>query len=56
MSPQEYYHKATGTAFHLFPCSSNTVSPWYNRSGWLGVKHQFTYLLQHCELPSAFPL
>ena len=20
-------------------------SPWYNRPGWLGVKHQFTYLL-----------
>ena len=20
-------------------------SPWYNRTGWLGVKHQFTYLL-----------
>ena len=21
------------------------VLPWYNRSGWLGVKHQFTFLL-----------
>ena len=21
------------------------VSPWYNRTGWLGVKHQLTYLL-----------
>ena len=21
------------------------VSPWYNCPGWLGVKHQFTYLL-----------
>ena len=21
--------------------------PWYNFTGWLGVKHQFTYLLQH---------
>ena len=20
------------------------VSPWYNRTGWLGVKHQLTYL------------
>ena len=20
------------------------VLPWYNRTGWLGVKHQFTYL------------
>ena len=20
------------------------VSPWYNHTGWLGVKHQFTYL------------
>ena len=22
-------------------------SPWYNRTGWLGVKHQFTYLLHN---------
>ena len=22
-----------------------SVSPWYNRTGWLGVKHQLTYLL-----------
>ena len=21
------------------------VSPWYNHTGWLGVNHQFTYLL-----------
>ena len=21
------------------------VSPWYNHPGWLGIKHQFTYLL-----------
>ena len=21
------------------------VSPWYNRTGWLGVKHQLAYLL-----------
>ena len=21
------------------------VSPWYNRTGWLGVKHQLTYWL-----------
>ena len=21
------------------------TSPWYNRTGWLGVKHQLTYLL-----------
>ena len=23
----------------------STSSPWYNRTGWLGVKHQLTYLL-----------
>ena len=23
------------------------VSPWYNRTGWLGVKHQLTYLLTY---------
>ena len=25
------------------------VSPWYNRTGWLGVKHQLTYLLTCCD-------
>ena len=24
------------------------VSPWYNRTSWLGVKHQLTYLLDVC--------
>ena len=24
------------------------VSPWYNHTGWLGVKHQLTYLLTLC--------
>ena len=24
-------------------------SPWYNRTGWLGIKHQFTYLLPHLQ-------
>ena len=24
-------------------CCHLRWSPWYNRSGWLGVKHQFTY-------------
>ena len=23
------------------------ISPWYNRTGWLGVKHQVTYLLDY---------
>ena len=23
------------------------VSPWYNRTGWLGVKHQVTYLITY---------
>ena len=27
--------------------------PWYNSTGWLGVKHQFTYLLFfYCALPA----
>ena len=43
------------------------LSPWYNRNGWLGVKHQLTYFfffkllissssscLFHTELPSSF--
>ena len=24
------------------------ISPWYNHTGWVGVKHQFTYLLLTC--------
>ena len=33
------------------------VSPWYNRTGWLGVKHQLTYLLRIFILePSSFSL
>ena len=28
------------------------VSPWYNRTGWLGVKHQFTYSLTYFVLVS----
>ena len=31
------------------------VSPWYNHPGWLGVKHQFTYLLTcPCQSKQAF--
>ena len=26
-------------------CKIQTSLPWYNQTGWLGVKHQFTYLL-----------
>ena len=25
-------------------CITRFISPWYNRTGWLGVKHQLTYL------------
>ena len=28
---------------------SISASPWYNRNGWLGVKHQVTYLLNRCS-------
>ena len=31
--------------FFVFAPFLPLVSPWYNRTGWLGVKHQFTYLL-----------
>ena len=30
---------------HFLPSVLSIVSPWYNRNGWLGVKHQVTYLL-----------
>ena len=29
-----------------FKKSPQLLSPWYNRTGWLGVKHQLTYLPQ----------
>ena len=32
----------------LFLLSFFFFSPWYNRTGWLGVKHQVTYLLLIC--------
>ena len=28
----------------IFKCGVTFQSPWYNRTGWLGVKHQVTYL------------
>ena len=33
----------------------STPSPWYNRTGWLGVKHQVTYLLTLAHLKPRFP-
>ena len=30
--------------FNNYHVKTEYVSPWYNRSGWLGVKHQVTYL------------
>ena len=33
------------TFYHNFGCRYLLLqSPWYNRTGWLGVKHQLTYL------------
>ena len=35
----------------------NPVSPWYNRTGWLGVKHQLIYLLNHVLMKTTkYPL
>ena len=28
--------------------NGQNMSPWYNRNGWLGVKHQVTYLARKC--------
>ena len=28
-------------------CSSSSHSPWYDHNGWLGVKHQLTYLFTY---------
>ena len=30
---------------HLLLFFFSSYSPWYNRTGWLGVKHELTYLL-----------
>ena len=39
-----------GGGLHVRPVLKSTLScdrsPWYNRNGWLGVKHQVTYLLE----------
>ena len=34
--------------FLFWVVSLPVVSPWSNRTGWLGVKHQLTYLLTRC--------
>ena len=34
----------------------NPTSPWYNHTGWLGVKHQFTYLLPYPTPPPCLKL
>ena len=38
----------TWTHFNRYCVSTKCVTPWDNRNGWLGVKHQNTYLL--CSL------
>ena len=40
-------------SYSFLPLSPCPWSPWYNRIGWLGAKHQFTYLL---TLPLSFSL
>ena len=41
---------------YLSVCLSICLSsPWYNRTGWLGVKHQLTYLLTIC-LPACLAI
>ena len=37
----ELFQSASVEFFHLIPL---IPSPWYNRTSWLGVKHQLTYL------------
>ena len=39
--------------FSRYP--SCRLSPWYNRTGWLGIKHQLTYLLTYLLLPASQP-
>ena len=34
--------------FSIFVFVLLIILPWYNHTGWLGVKHQFTYLLLTC--------
>ena len=40
----------------IFCEPSSCVSPWYNRTSWLGVKHQHTYLPLVCQGSRFFPL
>ena len=41
-------HETSGTQLHAHRQSNQPrgESPWYNRTGWLGIKHQFTYTYQ----------
>ena len=53
-STQDNYLLITKRKVHVYlyaqtHTSSFTRSLWYNRNGWLGVKHQVTYLLAHSQ-------
>ena len=41
------YEFLTWTYFNRYCVSTKCVTPWDNRNGWLGVKHQINYLLTY---------
>ena len=44
-------HWVTSSSYLCPSVPSIHPSPWYNRTGWLGVKHQLTYLLSNSIHP-----
>ena len=54
-NPRPFNHESGALTTELSPprynitwCVYSLPSPWYTRPGWLGVKHQLTYLLFAC--------
>ena len=41
------YHFKHAHIFYISGVMTKCVSRWYNRTGWLGVKRQVTYLLTY---------
>ena len=57
---QSFVSSDVGWHIRGYYVSTKCVTPWNNRNGWLGVKHQITYLLgilgTNCELSLPIPL
>ena len=54
--PQALFSDGCGSVILIADILLCPLSPWYNRTGWLDVKHQLTYLLTTTTPPPPPPL